>query len=75
VTVHHFHCAAARGGKPRACDCGVSGPRHWRMDHLPADRAQTAEETHAWRHAIRAKAPPPEHEALAEQFAWTEAAE
>lgn len=74
MTPHHFHCAAARGGNSRNCDCGVSGPRHWRIDHLP-DRPMTTDEAYAWRHAIRAKAPLPAHEDLDVAHAHMEAGE
>jgi hypothetical protein len=72
VTRHHWYCGYPWHG----CDCGVSGPRHWRMDHLPADRELTPEEMFEWRLVIRGKdVPGKAHDELELAHAALEAGE
>jgi hypothetical protein len=78
VNRHHWQCGYHADQYGFECCCGLTGERHWICDALPSDRAPTVEEYHAYlveSARRRAMAPPPEHEALAEQFAWTEAGE
>jgi hypothetical protein len=52
---HHWQCSFNADQNASECDCGLTGPRAWWMDHLPHDRAPTFAEAQAWRHAIRAR--------------------
>lgn len=45
---HHWQCAYHLDAYPFECCCGVTGPRHWICDLLPADRAPTLEEQQAY---------------------------
>jgi hypothetical protein len=49
---HHWQCSFNADQNPRECDCGLTGPRAWSMDHLPHDRAPTEAEVEAWRGAV-----------------------
>lgn len=44
MTQHHWQCEFHCDQVPQECTCGLTGPRAWRMDWLPADRAPTAAE-------------------------------
>lgn len=74
---HHWQCSYYADNYAFDCCCGLTNERHWICDWLPADRAPTAEEHHAYLAECarrRTMAPEPEHEALAQQFSWTEPA-
>jgi hypothetical protein len=68
MSPHHWQCDFHADQYAWECTCGLTGERHWICDVLPADRAPTDEERHAYlteAERRRAEVPPTDREELA----------
>lgn len=64
---HAWQCSWHMDQYDFECCCGLTGERHWICDVLPADRAPTDEEQHAYLTEAarrRAEVPPTDEEEL-----------